>query len=198
MIRKEILAAIFVLAIASVWYYRGVVGASDRDSVHAATVKAAKDRRDAPDFALKDANGKTVRLSEYRGKVVLLDFFATWCGPCKIEIPWFIEMERKNKDQGFAVLGVSMDEEGWEIVKPFLAQLGVNYRVVIGNDSTGQLYGGVEALPTTFLIDKQGQIAKTHQGLASKRDFEDGVQQLLQEPASAADNRTALPAFAMR
>ena len=147
---------------------------------------------------MKDVDGKTVQLSEYRGKVVLLDFFATWCGPCKIEIPWFIEMERKNKDKGFAVLGVSMDDEGWEIVKPFLAQMGVNYRVVIGNDSTGQLYGGVDALPTTFLIDKQGRIAAVHQGLASKREFEDGVQQLLQEPASTADNRTALPAFAMR
>jgi peroxiredoxin len=198
MIRKITFAAIFVLAIASVWFYRGVVDARDRDSVHAATVKPAKDRRDAPGFALKDADGKTVHLSEYRGKVVLLDFFATWCGPCKIEIPWFIEMERKNKDKGFAVLGVSMDDEGWEIVKPFLAQMGVNYRVVIGNDATGQLYGGVEALPTTFLIDKQGKIAKVHQGLASKRDFEDGVQQLLQEPASIADNRIALPAFSVR
>jgi peroxiredoxin len=198
MIRKEIFAAIFVLAIASVWFYRGVVGARDRNPVHAASVKPVKDRRDAPEFALKDANGKTVHLSEYRGKVVLLDFFATWCGPCKIEIPWFIEMERKNKDKGFAVLGVSMDDEGWEIVKPFLAQMGVNYRVVIGNDATGQLYGGVEALPTTFLIDRQGKIAATHVGLASKRDFEDGVQQLLQGSDSTAANRIALPAFSMR
>ena len=79
-----------------------------------------------------------MRLEDYKGKVVLLDFFATWCGPCKIEIPWFMEMERKNKDKGFAVLGVSMDDEGWEVVKPFLADLGVNYRVVIGNDSTAQ------------------------------------------------------------
>ena len=198
MIQKVILAAVLVLLIVSVRIYRGAVDAHDRGSVHAATVKSVKDRQGAPDFALKDADGKTVHLSDYRGKVVLLDFFATWCGPCKIEIPWFIEMERQNKDKGFAVLGVSMDDEGWEIVKPFLAQMGVNYRVVIGNDATGQMYGGVDALPTTFLIDKQGKIAKAHQGLASKRDFEDGVEQLLQEPASAGDNGTALPAFFMR
>ena len=92
--------------------------------------------------------------SDYEAKSCCWTFWATWCGPCKIEIPWFMELERKNKDRGFAVLGVSMDDEGWEVVKPFLADLGVNYRVVIGNDSTAQLYGGVDALPTTFLIDR--------------------------------------------
>ena len=155
-------------------------------TVKAASVKADKDRHPAPEFALKDSNGKTVRLEDYRGKVVLLDFFATWCGPCKIEIPWFMEMERKNKDRGFAVLGVSMDDEGWDIVKPFLAELGVNYRVVIGNDSTAQLYGGVDALPTTFLIDRNGKIASVHIGLASRKDFEDGIEQLLQAPTADA------------
>jgi cytochrome c biogenesis protein CcmG/thiol:disulfide interchange protein DsbE len=148
--------------------------------VRAATVKPDNERKPAPDFALKDADGKTVHLSDYKGKVVLLDFFATWCGPCKIEIPWFTEMERKNKDRGFAVLGISMDDEGWELVKPFLADLKVNYRVVIGNDQTASMYGGVEALPTTFLIDKEGKIAATHVGLASRKDFEDGIEQLLQ------------------
>ena len=145
-------------------------------------VKPDKDRKPAPEFALKDADGKTVRLEDYKGKVVLLDFFATWCGPCKIEIPWFMDFERKHKDKGFSVLGVSMDDEGWEVVKPFLADLGVNYRVVIGNDSTAQLYGGVDALPTTFLIDRNGKIAAVHIGLASKKDFEDGIEQLLQAP----------------
>ena len=161
-------------------------------SVKAASVKAGKDRKPAPEFALKDADGKTVHLSDYKGKVVVLDFFATWCGPCKIEIPWFMEMERKNKDKGFAVLGVSMDDEGWEVVKPFLADLGVNYRVVIGNDQTAGMYGGVDALPTTFLIDKEGRIAAVHVGLASKKDFEDGIEQLLQDaPPAVTLNRDA-------
>jgi cytochrome c biogenesis protein CcmG/thiol:disulfide interchange protein DsbE len=164
----------------------------------AGTVKPDKERHPAPEFALKDSNGKTVRLEDYSGKVVLLDFFATWCGPCKIEIPWFMEMERKNKDRGFAVLGVSMDDEGWDIVKPFLAELGVNYRVVIGNDATAQLYGGVDALPTTFLIDRSGKIASVHIGLASKKEFEDGIEQLLQSPKADAAGGHALPAFALR
>ncbi|HTS25829.1 MAG TPA: TlpA disulfide reductase family protein [Bryobacteraceae bacterium] len=164
-------------------------------SVSAASVKPDKDRKDAPDFTLKDADGKVVRLSDYKGKVVLLDFWATWCGPCKIEIPWFVEMQRRNKDKGFEVLGVSMDDEGWDVVKPFLADLGVNYRVVIGNDSTAESYGGVDALPTTFLIDRSGRIAAVHVGLASKKDFEDGIQELLRTPAAAGPTHAALPAL---
>jgi len=156
----------------------------------AAAVKPEKERHTAPDFILKDADGKIVRLSDYRGKVVLLDFWATWCGPCKIEIPWFMDMQRQNKDKGFEVLGVAMDDEGWESVKPFLADMSVNYRVVIGNDSTAQAYGGVEALPTTFLIDREGKIAAVHIGLTSRKDFEDGVQELLLQspPASTANS----------
>jgi peroxiredoxin len=163
-----------------------------------APVKPDKDRHQAPDFALKDVNGQTVRLSDYRGKVVLLDFWSTWCGPCQIEIPWFMDLERRNKDKGFAVLGVSMDDEGWEVVKPFLSDLRVNYRVVIGDGETAQLYGGVDALPTTFLIDRGGKIAAVHVGLADRRDFEDGVAQLLQSPAPAAASRAALARFTAR
>ena len=157
-------------------------------------MKPGSERHQAPDFALKDADGRTVHLSDYRGKVVLLDFWATWCGPCKMEIPWFMDLERRNKDKGFAVLGVSMDDEGWEVVKPFLKGLGVNYRVVIGNDNTAQLYGGIDALPTTFLIDREGKIAAVHIGVASRKDFEDGVEQLLEAPAASTSQRVALPA----
>ncbi len=148
-----------------------------------------KDRKPAPEFELKDADGKTVRLSEYKGKVVLLDFWATWCGPCKIEIPWFIDFERKYKDQGFAVIGVSMDEEGWTVVKPFVSELAINYRILQGSDATAQLYGGVEALPTTFLIDRDGRIAATHVGLAGKDDFEDGIKLLMARPSAGLPGR---------
>ena len=144
-----------------------------------AATKAEKDRKAAPEFELKDADGKTVRLSDYKGKVVLLDFWATWCGPCKIEIPWFIEFERTYKDKGFSVIGVSMDEEGWTAVKPFISELAINYRILQGSDSLAQLYGGVDALPTTFLIDRSGRIAATHVGLADKDDFENGIKTLI-------------------
>ena len=168
---------------------------SSTRSVKAASVKPGKERKPAPDFALKDADGKLVRLADYRGKVVLLDFWATWCGPCKIEIPWFMEMQRKNKDRGFEVLVVAMDDEGWEAVKPFVTDLKVNYRIVIGNDATAESYGGVDALPTTFLIDRDGKIAAVHVGLASKKDFEDGVAELLETPTTAVPGRAAVPAI---
>ena len=160
----------------------------------ASSVKPDTQRHPAPDFRLTDADGKAVRLSDYRGKVVLLDFWATWCGPCKIEIPWFEEFQRKNQDRGLVVLGVSMDDEGWPVVKPFLKSLNINYRVVIGNDQTAQLYGGVDALPTTFLIDRDGKIAAVHVGLVDRKEFENGIEQLLQAPANAAAH-PGVPAF---
>jgi len=153
-------------------------------------VKEASKRQEAPDFELKDINGKAVRLSDYRGKVVLLDFWATWCGPCKMEIPWFMEFERKYKDRGFAVLGLSMDDDGWQSVKPFIQEMGMNYRVMIADERTGDLYGGIEALPTAFLIDREGRVAIEHVGVSSRRDFEDGIEALLEAPAG--DKRAAL------
>jgi len=143
------------------------------------SVKPDKDRKVAPSFELKDADGRAVRLADYRGKVVLLNFWATWCGPCKIEIPWFMEFERNLKDRGFAVIGIAMDDEGWDVVKPFISEFGVNYRIVKGSDVVAQLYGGVEALPTAFLLDREGRIAAVHVGVAGKRDFEDGIRKLL-------------------
>jgi peroxiredoxin len=115
-----------------------------------------------------------------------LNFWATWCGPCKIEIPWFADFEQKYKDRGFAVLGVAMDEEGWEVIKPYLEQSKVNYRVILGNDTVAGLYGGVESLPTTFVLDRNGKIASTHVGLVSKSDYENEIMQLLEGATSSA------------
>lgn len=172
---------------------------SSPKAVRAASLKPGKERREAPDFALKDADGKTVRLADYRGKVVVLDFWATWCGPCKIEIPWFMDFQRQHRDRGFEVIGVAMDDDGWDAVKPFVHQMGVNYRIVLGNDDTAQKYGGIEALPTTFLIDREGKIAATHVGVSSKSDFENGIQELLQATASGASgSRVTLPALLLR
>ncbi len=151
------------------------------DTAHAASVKPDKDRKTAPDFTLKDASGASVKLSDYKGKVVLLDFWATWCGPCKIEIPWFMEFEQQYKDRGFAVVGVSMDEDGWAAVKPYIESRKINYRILLGNDQVGDMYGGVESLPTTFMIDRTGKIAAVHVGLEmGKEGFQNEIDRLLQ------------------
>ena len=156
---------------------------SNRPTGPKASVKQEKDRKRAPEFSLKDANGQTARLADYKGKVVLLDFWATWCGPCKIEIPWFMEFEQQFKDRGFAVVGVSMDEDGWTAVKPYLVKMKVNYRILLGNDQIGTLYGGVDSLPTTFLIDRQGKIASVHIGVSNgKEEFKDAIVHLLDAP----------------
>ena len=132
------------------------------------SVKPASKRNPAPDFEVKDANGRTFRLADYKGKVVLLNFWATWCGPCKVEIPWFIDFERTYKDRGFAVVGISLDDDGWEAVKPYVDARKVNYRVALGSALIEQLYGGgdgIQSLPTTFIIDRDGKVADVHIGL---------------------------------
>src|ERR1039457_3735390 len=157
-----------------------------------AAVKPENDRKTAPEFTLKDSNGQTVHLADYKGKVVLLDFWATWCGPCKVEIPWFMEFEQQFKARGFAVLGVSMDEDGWTSVKPYIVKQKINYRILLGNDQVGDAYGGVESLPTTFVIDRDGRIAARHEGIEpsnGKDELRDEINRLL-EAKRTARNRT--------
>src|SRR5690242_3883661 len=150
-------------------------------------------RKTAPAFTLKDSEGKEVHLADYKGKVVLLDFWATWCGPCRIEIPWFTDMERQKKNQGFAVLGVSMDDDGWKVVKPFMSEMKINYRVLLGNDQIAKDYGGLDALPTTFIIDREGKIVFVHQGVVSRRDFDDVINDELRFPGGSG--RISLPSL---
>ncbi len=147
-----------------------------------ASAKTIKGRKLAPDFTLKDANGNSVKLSDFHGKVVLLNFWATWCGPCALEIPWFVEFQQQLKSRGLEVVGVSMDEEGWSAIKPFIAEHKVNYHVLLGDDSVSQLYGGVDSLPTTFIIDREGRIAvPPHVGLAGKNEYLQEIQSILNE-----------------
>jgi len=156
-----------------------MAGRSSWSTQVSAAEKAVRDRKPAPDFMLTDAKGASIKLSDYKGRVVLLNFWATWCGPCKIEIPWFVEFQNKYKDRGFAVLGVSMDEDGWQTVRPFIAAHNMNYRVAIGTDQVARRYAGIASLPTTFIIDQEGKIAAVHIGLVSKINYASEILHLL-------------------
>ena len=144
-----------------------------------------RDRKAAANFSLPDSNGVQVALADYKGKVVLLNFWATWCGPCKIEIPWFIEFNKTYKDRGFTVLGVSLDDDGWKSVKPYLTEKKMDYPVMVGNDQVSQSYGGIDSLPTTFIIDQDGRIAFVHMGLVGKDTYEKEIRSLLDRERSA-------------
>jgi peroxiredoxin len=145
------------------------------------TWKPHSARTPAPDFTLSDASGQPVQLSSFQGKVVLLNFWATWCGGCKVEIPWLIDFQRAYANRGLAILGVSFDDDGWKVVRPFVAAKHVNYHVMIGNPHIAALYGSVGALPVTFVIDKSGRIASTHLGLVSRIDYQTEIEKLLSE-----------------
>ncbi len=132
-----------------------------------------------PNFTLKDLQGNTFRMADLKGKVVIVDFWATWCVPCKVEIPWFEDMYNRYRAQGLEVVGVAMDEEGVDVVRPFAEQFKMNYRVLLGNESVATQFGGVYGLPTTFVIGRDGRIRDKHVGLVSRDQFEETVKKLL-------------------
>ena len=141
---------------------------------------AASERKAAPNFSLDDSQGTAIKLSDFRGKVVVLDFWATWCHGCKTEIPWFMEFHKRYAGDGLAVIGVSMDDDGWKSVKPFVTEWKIPYPIVVGNQEMGKLYS-VDAMPVTLLIDREGRIAETHAGVVQKDAFEKEIKSLLQE-----------------
>jgi cytochrome c biogenesis protein CcmG/thiol:disulfide interchange protein DsbE len=154
--------------------------------------KASLVSKPAPDFDLTDSSGANVKLSDRKGKVVLLNFWATWCGPCKVEIPWFISFQQQYKDQNFEVVGVAFDDDGWDMVKPYISEHKINYRIVLGNDNLDKAYGGIESLPTTFVIGRDGNVASQHVGLVSKATYQDEIVRLLKAPASVESSKVAL------
>lgn len=132
----------------------------------------------APAWKLQDLDGKTVSSDDFKGKVVILDFWATWCGPCREEIPGLIDLQAKYQKQGLAVIGISLDEGAGE-VKPFVKKAGFNYTVALVDDKVQQAFGGVDAIPLTFVIDRQGRIVTKHLGLTGKDEFEAEIKPLL-------------------
>ena len=133
----------------------------------------------APNWQLHDVDGHAVRSTDFKGKVVILDFWATWCGPCRMELPGLVELQKKYEKRGLAVIGVSVDQIGPAEVKKFAQQLGVNYPVVLADANTTQTFGGIDAIPTTFIIDRAGRIVKQHLGFTEKEEFEKEIKPLL-------------------
>jgi thiol-disulfide isomerase/thioredoxin len=149
-----------------------------------ATTKAAKSSGDfpqAPEFELTSLSGDKVNLQDFKGRVVLLDFWATWCGPCRIEIPGFVQLQNKYGSQGLAIIGVSMDDSS-QPVRQFYKDFRMNYPVVMGSDNLGELYGGILGLPTSFLIGRDGRIYAKHVGLTDSSVFESEIKELLTAP----------------
>ncbi len=136
--------------------------------------------RPEPDLSLKDLDGKPVSLADYKGKIVFLNFWATWCDPCRVEIPWLIDMQAKYASRGFTVVGVAMDEEGKSVVAPFISkerfdvngqQLPMGYPILLGTDEAADKFGGILGYPTSFLISRDGKIVEKFQGLKSNDEL---------------------------
>jgi peroxiredoxin len=133
----------------------------------------------APDFTLPTVDGKQLKLSDYKGKVVIIDFWATWCPPCRKGIPDLIDLKKKYGARGFEVIGISLDTETKGQVPGFVKTNSMNYPVVYGDQNVTRLYGGIEAIPTSFVIDKQGKIIATYQGLVPAVTLENHLKKLL-------------------
>jgi peroxiredoxin len=133
----------------------------------------------APAFTLQDLNGKNVSLSDFRGKVLIIDFWATWCPPCIKEIPDFIELYEQYKDKGFEMVGISLDQAGISVVKSFAQKFKINYPILMTDGKIDKTYGGITNIPTTFVIDPAGNIRKKYVGLIEKDVFEADIKKLL-------------------
>lgn len=136
----------------------------------------------AKDFSLLNIDNKIVTLADFKDKIVILNFWATWCPPCQKEIPDFVSFYEKYQDKGVVIVGVAIDEEGVKVVKPFTEEYKMNYPVLIGNDKVVADYGGMVAVPTSFLIDKSGKICKRYLGFRSINEYQKDIDSLLKKP----------------
>ncbi|MGO8720672.1 MAG: TlpA disulfide reductase family protein [Acidobacteriaceae bacterium] len=161
---------------------QGSAPAVDEDSPAAQGLPDFREKP-APSFTLKSVDGKTVSLSDYKGKAVLLNFWATWCGPCKLEMPWLIDMQKKYASQGFTVLGISEDDGSTRAVSNFMAKMGVDYPVLMYDDQMNKAYGGIDYLPTSYYIGRDGKVIVEAGGLISESEMEANIQKILAKGA---------------
>jgi peroxiredoxin len=175
------LALVVVAVVATAMLYFGLhVAKRPRPHLTHATL--------APNFTLESLDGKNISLSDLRGKAVLLNFWATWCTPCKIEMPWFVDLQNQYGARGLQIVGVAMDDASKEDIAKFAKDMGVNYPILIGKEAVGDQYGGVPALPETFFIGRDGKIVDKIMGLKGKAEIEEDIQKALdtQQPAASA------------
>jgi thiol-disulfide isomerase/thioredoxin len=174
-LKKSVLVIIAVVAVIAATYLADRATRQPKMGVGKVTIANA-DAKPEPQVTLKDLDGKELSLAQYKGKVVLVNFWATWCEPCQIEIPWLIEMQQKYADKGFTVLGIAMDEEGASVVTPWVknerfdvsgSKSQMNYPIVIGNDAAADKFGGLLGYPTSVLINRDGKIVKRITGIIS-------------------------------
>ena len=182
MMRRWLLAALASLGLA--FSSLPLVQGCARPETRTAAAGSAKcDPKAKPanlDFVLQDMNGRDVNLASLKGQVVLLNFWATWCGPCKVEIPIFVELQEKHRDKGVTFVGLSVDDTP-EKLRPFAAQYKINYPVLIGvgRDDVQDAFGPMWGIPVTFLISRDGKICKRQMGITSKEQLEQEIKDLL-------------------
>jgi peroxiredoxin len=176
------LSAIAVIGAGLVTHHRlHVSSRSARQPVTTARAGSSK-AKIAPDFALRSLDGRSLKLSHFRGKAVLLNFWATWCAPCRVEMPWLVEFYKQYQSRGLEIVGVSMDDAGQETaVAEVIKERNVNYPILIGNNEVADLYGGLRFLPQTLFIDREGNIVRTMYGIKSKDDFEQSIKEFVGE-----------------
>jgi thiol-disulfide isomerase/thioredoxin len=176
-VKKNPLILVFIAAVVAAMLFAGIHVARKNRTGGAGPGQLVG--QNAPDFELQSLEGKNVKLSEFRGKAVLLNFWATYCGPCKIEMPWFVELQKEYGPQGFQIVGVAMDDASTEDIAKFAKEMGVNYPILLGKESVGDSYGGVAVLPTTFFVDRGGKITAREFGLQSRSVFVDNIKKAL-------------------
>ena len=148
------------------------------NSQYTATTTTNSSEAMAPDFVLTDTKGNQIKLSDYRGKVVILDFWATWCPPCRRGIPDLIDLQKTYKNK-LAVIGISLDTDSKKDVVPFIKEYGINYKVAYGDNNVVQKYGNIQSIPTTFIINQEGKIVDSYIGLQRKETFENQIKALI-------------------
>jgi thiol-disulfide isomerase/thioredoxin len=134
---------------------------------------------EAPNFSLRTVEGKKVELQDFQGKVVVINFWASWCPPCRSEIPGLLEVYRKYRPKGLEIVGISLDSDGWRKVSPLVREMNIEYPVVMGDHDVANAYGGIRAIPTTIIVDRNGKIVDKVVGYMDRERFENEIREIM-------------------